>query len=558
MTNPEPGGGTVSHLFEIRLPTLGASELVQPASGTSIPTGISTTLVLSWTAPVTATTWRSMQNMDLRLRDANNRIAAWIRVTEQVTQTSTMRLLNGAVVVGDAEPVTPTVGIPGVDDLELVMGDIVTLHLKQSAFSGAGLTAVMSPTVTFGPLAVGTYNVEFRVDGPNGEVQDDDVLGVIHIVSASCPAAVVELDATGPTTTSTGVDVAYSATLSPVGATGPVTITWAPEPIAGQGTLNATYRFDTAGTQNIFVSAENCGGFGADVVQTAVARTSGVDLEIAKSGPASALAGEPISYTLTITNHGATPAGNLSVVDTLPAGATYVTGGAPVGNAVSFVVPTLDGYGATTSLAFSVKASTTITNAVYGVNADGGASATGTVGVVTTIPDAQVAVGPTLTGTLIFDGDAAALQAQAVHVLASVSITFPAGTVFDETTLTFVADTSPGVNPPTGKSAVATFALGGNQGGQPLPTGQVLGEVVPIQMTYTDAAITGLEEASLQLYVLDGGTWSSSDITCSVNAAANRLDCSLGTPLLSDYLVAAEAADPEPEDIHLFIPAIRR
>ena len=52
--------------------------------------------------------------------------------------------------------------------------------------------------------------------------------------------------------------------------------------------------------------------------------TCATDLEIAKTAPASAVAGAQLTYTITVTNHGPINATNVTVVDTLPAGTTFV------------------------------------------------------------------------------------------------------------------------------------------------------------------------------------------------------------------------------------------
>jgi uncharacterized repeat protein (TIGR01451 family) len=55
------------------------------------------------------------------------------------------------------------------------------------------------------------------------------------------------------------------------------------------------------------------------------------DMAVAKVGPASAVAGSVISYTITVMNNGPNPAVNASLMDTLPAGTTFVSIVAPGG-----------------------------------------------------------------------------------------------------------------------------------------------------------------------------------------------------------------------------------
>jgi uncharacterized repeat protein (TIGR01451 family) len=77
------------------------------------------------------------------------------------------------------------------------------------------------------------------------------------------------------------------------------------------------------------------GSFDGGVGQTATAAPSAipgvsggaecVDLEIAKTGPATVKAGDRLVYTVSVTNHGPSTAQTVSVVDTLPPGVAFVS-----------------------------------------------------------------------------------------------------------------------------------------------------------------------------------------------------------------------------------------
>jgi uncharacterized repeat protein (TIGR01451 family) len=110
-------------------------------------------------------------------------------------------------------------------------------------------------------------------------------------------------------------------------------------------------------------------------------------LTITKSGPATAQAGDPITYTLSIHNNSTASATNLVITDVLPFAATYVSGGTLMGDIVQWQVTELTG-GTTIAVQFAVTALETITNSAYGVTADGGFAATGTQPVITTITPA--------------------------------------------------------------------------------------------------------------------------------------------------------------------------
>ncbi len=64
----------------------------------------------------------------------------------------------------------------------------------------------------------------------------------------------------GPSTGTTNVGQVFSATVSPITATTPIVYTWVPMPDNGQGTTAATYSWQTDGSKDITVTAENGGG----------------------------------------------------------------------------------------------------------------------------------------------------------------------------------------------------------------------------------------------------------------------------------------------------------
>jgi uncharacterized repeat protein (TIGR01451 family) len=511
--NPEPGGGASNpRAFSITFPFLGESELVQPAAGSIVPIGVKTTFVISWTHPTDS--WRTMQNMDLRLRDQNNDVAAQIRVVERPGSTSVYRLLNGTENAVSTDGVQPDEGLPG-ENKDLTITDTVTLHLADSQFFGSGRTATMTPTVTFGPNAAGVYNIEFRVDGPDGEVQDDDVLGQITIAPPACPMPVTGLTLNGPEAGIAQTDYTFTAVLAPANATSPITFTWSPEPKSGQGTASAVYNFASAGEHVVFLGAENCGSFAADVRTVGIRTTDAPDLAISKSAPAIALVSEPITYTLTITNRGATTAPDLSVLDTLPAGATWVSGGFPVGDFVQWPIGSLDGFGAMTQTTFVVTANATITNSNYAVGNAGGLTAAGTAPVVTRIVDAKALV--------------ASVNAASMHA-AGVNVALPEGSVADDVIIALDLLSGPSQPLPFGASfAGRAFRLDAYQSNTLVPS-FTPGERFSITINYSDADVAGKNESQLTLHGWAGGQWTTSGIACAPNPAGNSVTCSVETP----------------------------
>jgi uncharacterized repeat protein (TIGR01451 family) len=107
-------------------------------------------------------------------------------------------------------------------------------------------------------------------------------------------------------------------------------------------------------------------------------------LAITKNAPMAAVAGHPITYTLTISNSGGLTATNLIISDTIPTNATYISGGTQAGNVVTWPVASLAANSAIET-AFMVTATETITNAGYQVVADSNIFAVGQNDVVTVV-----------------------------------------------------------------------------------------------------------------------------------------------------------------------------
>lgn len=107
-------------------------------------------------------------------------------------------------------------------------------------------------------------------------------------------------------------------------------------------------------------------------------------LSIGKTAPIFAEVGSPITYTLTVTNSGTATATNLLITDTIPAGAFYVTGGAPAGDQVQWLVAELP-PSQTVQAQFVVTSNQTLVNSQYGVSADDQVQATGTTPVLTLV-----------------------------------------------------------------------------------------------------------------------------------------------------------------------------
>jgi uncharacterized repeat protein (TIGR01451 family) len=110
-------------------------------------------------------------------------------------------------------------------------------------------------------------------------------------------------------------------------------------------------------------------------------------LAISKSGPVQVFPGQPVTYTLTITNQGTLTATQLVISDVLPLTASYVdgSGGTLQGDTVVWELPQLAARGGEAQVTFAITATQTITNYTYWLSAEGGFQAIGTQPVITQI-----------------------------------------------------------------------------------------------------------------------------------------------------------------------------
>lgn len=139
---------------------------------------------------------------------------------------------------------------------------------------------------------------------------------------------------------------------------------------------------DGDGDLDVLVNSSSQTGSGNDTAQVWLNSDATPYLSINKTAPTTAYAGSPIRFTLQITNTGNISATNVIVTDTLPTGATYVSGGTlGANNIVTWEVPSLPS-GGHVALDLVVTATSTIINFQYGVTADGGIAITGTTPVM--------------------------------------------------------------------------------------------------------------------------------------------------------------------------------
>jgi uncharacterized repeat protein (TIGR01451 family) len=329
------------------------------------------------------------------------------------------------------------------------------------------------------------------------------------VLPAGCEVAIADITISGHSTGEVGALYAFNTAVSPPNASSPITYTWTPEPNTGQGFPNAAYSFDQAGEYIIGAQAENCGAFAAGIHSIRISSGPDPDLSIGKTAPATSVANQPITYTLTITNSGAMTATNLLVRDTLPAGATYLGGGSLVANEVQWTIPELGGYGQTAVVSFTVSAASHIVNNQYSVEADGGFSSQSSSPVETKTVDAQIQLTAVTSGTLSYTGSSHSSQ-----------LYFPGG-VFADTIITYDELSSPpswGSIPYAGRA----FHLDAYQNNILLSNFRLY-ETAVFSLSYNPTDLNGIDPDLLTLYYWQNGRWQRSGVSCTTNSGSQMV-----------------------------------
>ncbi|HEX9984262.1 MAG TPA: DUF11 domain-containing protein [Thermoanaerobaculia bacterium] len=168
-----------------------------------------------------------------------------------------------------------------------------------------------------------------------------------------------------------------SCTTPAVGAGGTITCTTASLATGAIATFTLTAAIPagtpsgTTYTNTVTVDATNDPNDENDS-STATITVSSADVSIDKSGPATAFVGENVNYTLTVTNSGPDAATDVQLIDTIPAGTTFVSITRTSGPTASCTAPPVactiallpNGQTAVFSLVVHVDQTGTLTNSV--------------------------------------------------------------------------------------------------------------------------------------------------------------------------------------------------
>jgi len=159
-----------------------------------------------------------------------------------VAKVATICFISGRVTDAGSNPITDV----------LVLAD-AGLNTTTNAGGYYTLTTILTGAYILTPTLNGAsfWPVTRTVTITSADVSGQDFTGVIT------PTGVI---ITGPLTGTVGLFYTFTAATRPVTTTMPITYTWAPEPVVGQGMAVAAYWWTLPGTQTLTVTVTNAGG----------------------------------------------------------------------------------------------------------------------------------------------------------------------------------------------------------------------------------------------------------------------------------------------------------
>jgi uncharacterized repeat protein (TIGR01451 family) len=247
-------------------------------------------------------------------------------------------------------------------------GDALVITNATTA-SGIVVINAGSTNLTFTPTNVGPATISYTIsDGFGGSST-----AIITVSVTNLPPVAVNDSATTPV----NVPVTIFATTNDTDANGDALTITLVNPTNGTASIvngtnvlfTPTTNFSGTATVGYTISDGN-GGTASALITINVSAVA--DIAVSKTGPTNVLAGNNFTYTITVTNLGASTANSLSVTDALPASVTFVSAtGGGVTNGSSVLWTNLGNLAANTSTDLVVTvtapaAATSLTNFASG------------------------------------------------------------------------------------------------------------------------------------------------------------------------------------------------
>jgi len=339
--------------YTLRITNLGPSNATGVYITDLIPSGI---LSATWTATATG----NVANMNPTTGIGNVDLTADIpangsAVTVVINGITSPALLNGMTISNTAN-VSFQPGVPITDPVlsnnsSTVSANVDNDPIIRIAKSGPA-TANVGDTITYQVVVI---------NGGAGNITG-------ALITDNVPSDIVVYSWTATATGTAAITGALSGTTNTVTTTGNI-------PVGASNSLVVTIKGVVSNTVAAQVTNTATVVAGANK-QSSVTTTinNNADVSIIKSGPASAIAGNGITYTLTVANRGPRDANTIEIQDVIPAAITDVTWSAvATGNATIMGSARVDSSGNTIDMPASIAAgaSNYITFTITGTIAGG-------------------------------------------------------------------------------------------------------------------------------------------------------------------------------------------
>jgi uncharacterized repeat protein (TIGR01451 family) len=417
--------------------------------------------------------------------------AGWSCATPAVGATGVITCTNASVPSGASGAATFTVAVQV--NIATTSGTQITDTISATSGTSDPNLANNSATVLTIVGAATTANLAITNAGtPNPVLAGNNITYTVTVTNngpaASSTVAFTEAVPTNTTFVSVGATsgtggwtcsaTAISCSIPTLAAGASTTFTVVVK--VGAGTASGTVITDTANVSAATTDPNPTNNVAT--VTTTVATAGQADLAVTKTGtPNPVLAGNNITYTITVTNNGPAAAANVTLTDTLPANTTVVSISTPAG----WTCPAASG-GTQTCTNASVAANATATfTLILKVTAG---TAPGTV-----IKNTASVASSTTT-----DPNSANNTASSSSTVASPS----------QADVAIVKTASP---EPVNQNTNLTYTLQVTNNGPAVAQGVTVTDVLPAQVTYTSVSVP------------------ASQGSCTYTAATTTVNCSLGS-----------------------------
>ena len=218
--------------------------------------------------------------------------------------------------------------------------EAVTTNNSSSVIANAPRTVDLTVAKTGPTTAVSGNTITYTLTSTNNGPSDaigvqvvDNIPDGIRIISATVNGNTATIPASASDTTASNPDDITFAVgnIAAAGSNNTIIIVAAILPASTAALVNSAV-ISTTDTATVETPTNNNS---ASITTTLTQQN---DVAISKAGPTSAVAGSTVTYTMNVTNNGPSTATAVSVVDTLPAGAVFVSGTSLIGSTTAGTV----------------------------------------------------------------------------------------------------------------------------------------------------------------------------------------------------------------------------